>query len=44
MDVDATLAHAATVNITADVLARLNAALPSVSATPLPQQQQQQGR
>ena len=42
MDVDATLAHAATVNITADVLARLNAALPSVSATPLPQQQQQQ--
>jgi outer membrane protein len=42
MDVDATLAHAATVNITADVLARLNAALPSVSVTPLPQQQQQQ--
>ena len=42
MDVDATLAHAATVNITADVLARLNAALPSVSVTPLPQQAQQQ--
>ena len=46
MDVDATLAHAATVNITADVLARLNSALPSVSVTPLPQsaQQQPQGR
>jgi outer membrane protein len=42
MDVDATLAHAATVNITADVLARLNAALPSVSVTPMPQQAQQQ--
>lgn len=42
VDVDATLAHAQTVNITADVLARLNAALPSVSVTPLPQQQQQQ--
>ena len=42
MDVDATLAHAATVNITADVLARLNSALPSVSVTPLPQQAQQQ--
>ena len=46
MDVDATLAHAAAINITADVLARLNAALPSVSVTPLPQsaQQQPQGR
>ena len=42
LDVDATLAHAATINITADVLARLNAALPSVSVTPLPQQAQQQ--
>jgi outer membrane protein len=42
MDVDATLAHAATVYITADVLARLNAALPSVSVTPMPQQAQQQ--
>ena len=42
MDVDATLAHAATINITADVLARLNSALPSVSVTPLPQQAQQQ--
>ena len=46
MDVDATLAHAATINITADVLARLNSALPSVSVAPLPQsaQQQPQGR
>ena len=39
---DATLAHAATIDITADVLARLNQALPAVSVTPLPQQQQQQ--
>ena len=42
LDVDATLAHGQTVDITADVLARLNSALPSVSVTPLPQQQQQQ--
>jgi len=42
VDVDATLAHSQTVNITADVLARLNSALPSVSVTPLPQGQQQQ--
>ena len=42
VDVDATLAHNQTLNITADVLARLNAALPSVSVAPLPQQQQQQ--
>jgi len=42
VDVDATLAHSATLDITADVLARLNSALPSVSVTPLPQQQQQQ--
>ena len=42
VDVDATLAHSQTVNITADVLARLNSALPSVSVTPLPQQAQQQ--
>jgi outer membrane protein len=42
MSVDATLAHAQTVDITNDVLARLNQALPSVSVTPLPQQQQQQ--
>lgn len=39
---DATLAHAQTLDITNDVLARLNQALPSVSVTPLPQQQQQQ--
>lgn len=42
VDVDATLAHAQTVNVTDAVLAGLNAALPSVSLTPLPQQQQQQ--
>ena len=42
MPVDATLAHAQTVDITADVLARLNQALPAVSVTPLPQQTQQQ--
>jgi Skp family chaperone for outer membrane proteins len=46
VDVDATLAHGTATNVTADVLAALNAALPSVSVTPLPQQQQQtpQGR
>jgi outer membrane protein len=45
LDVDATLAHSQTVNVTAEVLAGLNRALPSVSLTPLPQQQQQpQGR
>jgi Skp family chaperone for outer membrane proteins len=42
VDVDATLAHGTGTNVTADVLAALNAALPSVSVTPLPQQQQQQ--
>jgi outer membrane protein len=42
LPVDATLAHAATIDITNDVLARLNQALPSVSVTPLPQQPQQQ--
>ena len=42
VDVNATLAHAQTVNATDAVLAGLNAALPSVSVTPLPQQQQQQ--
>lgn len=36
---DATMAHAASVDITNDVLARLNQALPAVSVTPLPQQQ-----
>ena len=39
---DATLAHAPAVDVTSDVLARLNQALPAVSVTPLPQQQQQQ--
>lgn len=42
VDVDATLAHAAAVNVTAEVLAALNTSLPSVSVTPLPQQQQTQ--
>lgn len=42
LSVDATLAHAQTIDITNDVLARLNQALPAVSVTPLPQQQQQQ--
>ena len=45
IDVDATLAHSQTVNVTAEVLAGLNRALPSVTLTPLPAQQQQpQGR
>ena len=45
LDVNATLAHAQAVNVTADVLAGLNRALPSVSLTPLPAgQQQPQGR
>lgn len=42
VDVNATLAHAQAVNATDAVLAGLNAALPSVSVTPLPQQQQPQ--
>ena len=42
VDVDATLAHAQGVDVTAEVLASLNRALPSVSLTPLPQQAQQQ--
>ena len=47
VDVGATLAHAPAINVTAEVLASLNRALPSVSLTPLPaqpQQQQPQGR
>jgi outer membrane protein len=48
VDVGATLAHAQATDVTADVLAGLNAALPSVSLTPLPasaqQQQQPEGR
>ena len=42
VDKDTTLANAAATDITTDVLARLNQALPAVSVTPLPQQQQQQ--
>ena len=45
IEVGATLAHSQTVDVTADVLAGLNRALPSVSLTPLPAQAQQpQGR
>ncbi len=42
VDTEASLAHSAAINVTLDVLARLNSVLPSVSVTPLPQQQQQQ--
>ena len=42
VDVDATLAHAQGLNVTPAVLAAVNATLPSVSLTPLPQQQQPQ--
>jgi hypothetical protein len=34
VDVNATLAHGAALDVTADVLAALNASLPSVSVTP----------
>jgi Skp family chaperone for outer membrane proteins len=48
VDQDATLAHAGTLNVTTEVLTALNAAVTSVSVTPLPQQaapaQQPQGR
>ncbi|MBA2771249.1 MAG: OmpH family outer membrane protein [Sphingomonas sp.] len=44
VDTEASLAHSAGINVTSDVLARLNSVLPSVSVTPLPQQQQPQGR
>jgi outer membrane protein len=48
VDVGATLAHSQSTDATAEVLAGLNAALPSVALTPLPasaqQQQQPQGR
>ncbi|MDQ3470872.1 MAG: OmpH family outer membrane protein [Pseudomonadota bacterium] len=40
VDVDATLAHSQSTNVTAAVLAALNATLPSVSLTPSPAQQQ----
>lgn len=38
LDTDATLAHAPALDVTNEVLAALNAAAPSVSVTPLPQQ------
>jgi Skp family chaperone for outer membrane proteins len=38
VDVEATLAHGTTVDVTDAVLAAVNATLPSVSLTPLPQQ------
>jgi Skp family chaperone for outer membrane proteins len=49
LDTGATLARAGALDVTADVLTALNAALPSVSVTPLPQaaqpaQSQPQGR
>jgi Skp family chaperone for outer membrane proteins len=47
LDVNATLARSSTLDVTNDVLTALNAALPSVSVTPMPQQpgqQQPQGR
>lgn len=44
VDINATLASAAGLDVTNDVLAQLNAQLPSVSLTPLPQGQQPQGR
>lgn len=44
VDVESTLAHAQGINVTNDVLAQLNTALPSVSVTPLPQQANPQGR
>src|SRR5206468_1377545 len=36
LDVDATLAHAPAIDVTNEVLTALNAALPSVSVTPMP--------
>ncbi len=40
LDISATMAHSAQLDITTDVLNALNQQLPSVSVTPLPQQQQ----
>jgi Skp family chaperone for outer membrane proteins len=42
VDVDATLAHGAGIDVTNDVLAALNQQLPSISVTPLPAQPTQQ--
>jgi outer membrane protein len=39
---DSTLANDSSIDVTTEVLAALNQALPSVNVTPLPQQQQQQ--
>ena len=44
VDKQSTLANAPALDVTTEVLAALNAALPSVSVTPLPQQQAPQGR
>ena len=44
VDTDSTLARSPSLDVTNDVLAQLNAQLPSVSATPLPQQAAPQGR
>jgi Skp family chaperone for outer membrane proteins len=41
LDVNATLAHSAALNVTDAVLAQLNSQLPTVSVTPLPQAAQQ---
>ena len=40
VDIGATLAHSAQLNVTTDVLNALNQQLPSVTVSPLPQQQQ----
>lgn len=42
LDMEGTIAHGPGTDVTAAVLAALNASLPSVSVTPLPQQPQQQ--
>lgn len=42
VDTDARLASAPALDVTNDVIAALNSSLPSISVTPLPQQQQQQ--
>ena len=44
VDVGTTLAHASAINVTDQVLAQLNAALPTVSVTPLPQPAQPQAQ
>jgi len=44
LEEDNTLDHAPGLDVTAQVIAQLNATLPSISVTPLPQQSQPQGR